>query len=285
MPVVQRGGDVRLLEGGDERQRGGRVDQPTPGTLAGDDQSTRPEGGHVGAIVNEAGAHHREGLGLGRRSDRDHLRRLDQINAGCYGFRRSVIDQIPAGWAVSVERQTFPGLIEANAIVMGYPEAAYWLNVGTPEAYVQGSRDIVLGVLASLAMPGPTGESLVLGHASVAAGAKAVNGTAIGTGSVIEDAATVEGSVVFDGATIAAGGLRLWRRRASRRPLSVSPPTPSRPIRPPDSLAANRATERQRAAPNNNPQPRTEFSGPRPPRRSGLEQGERVDRRSGAVFD
>ena len=58
---------------------------------------------------------------------------------------------------------------------------------------MQGSRDIVLGVLASLAMPGPTGESLVLGHASVAAGAKAVNGTAIGTGSVIEDAATVEG--------------------------------------------------------------------------------------------
>ena len=78
VPVVQRGGDVGLLEGGDEHQRGGRVDQPTPGALAGDDQSTRPEGGHVGAIVNEAGAHHREGLGLGRRGDREHLRRPGQ---------------------------------------------------------------------------------------------------------------------------------------------------------------------------------------------------------------
>ena len=54
------------------------------------------------------------------------------INAGCYIFRRSVIDQIPAGQVVSVERETFPSLIEAEAVVMGYAEDAYWLDVGTP---------------------------------------------------------------------------------------------------------------------------------------------------------
>ena len=35
----------------------------------------------------------------------------NQINAGCYVFRRDVIDTIPAGQVVSVERETFPGLV------------------------------------------------------------------------------------------------------------------------------------------------------------------------------
>ena len=81
----------------------------------------------------------------------------NQINAGCYVFRRSVIDQIPAGQVVSVERETFPGLIEADAVVMGYAEDAYWLDVGTPEAFVRGSCDLVLGALPSPAVPHPAG--------------------------------------------------------------------------------------------------------------------------------
>src|ERR1700733_1052626 len=61
------------------------------------------------------------------------------INAGCYVFRRDVIDQIPAGRRVSVERETFPGLIEAGQLVMGYHESAYWLDVGTPQTFVRGA--------------------------------------------------------------------------------------------------------------------------------------------------
>ena len=101
----------------------------------------------------------------------------NQINAGCYVFRRSVIDQIPAGQVVSVERETFPGLIEAEAVVMGYAEDAYWLDVGTPEAFVRGSCDVVLGALPSPALPGALGEFLVLGDASVAADALLTGGT------------------------------------------------------------------------------------------------------------
>ena len=41
----------------------------------------------------------------------------DQINAGCYVFRREVIEQIPVGRPVSVERETFPGLLAAGAVV------------------------------------------------------------------------------------------------------------------------------------------------------------------------
>jgi mannose-1-phosphate guanylyltransferase len=126
----------------------------------------------------------------------------NQINAGCYVFRRSVIDTIPVGQVVSVERQTFPGLIQAGAVVMGYAEDAYWLDVGTPEAFVQGSCDVVLGALPSPALDYPPGECLVLGEASVADGARLSGGTTVGRGAVIEPGAVVSGSVIFDGAVI-----------------------------------------------------------------------------------
>jgi mannose-1-phosphate guanylyltransferase len=129
----------------------------------------------------------------------------NQINAGCYVFRRSVIDQIPDGQVVSVERETFPGLIAAGAVVMGYAEAAYWLDVGTPEAFVRGSCDVVLGALPSPALPGPVGAFLVLGDAQVAADALLTGGTTVGAGAVIEAGAIVEGSVICGGATIGAG--------------------------------------------------------------------------------
>ena len=68
-----------------------------------------------------------------------------QINAGCYVFRRRVVDTIPTGRVVSVERETFPGLVEDGALVVGYVENAYWRDVGTPAALVAASRDLVLG--------------------------------------------------------------------------------------------------------------------------------------------
>jgi len=129
------------------------------------------------------------------------------INAGCYVFRRSVIDQIPAGQVVSVERETFPGLITAGAVVMGYAGAAYWLDVGTPEAFVQGSCDLVLGVMPSPAVPGTCGERLLLGGASVAGDARVSGGTVAGAGSVIRAGAAVHGSVLFDDATIGHGAV------------------------------------------------------------------------------
>jgi mannose-1-phosphate guanylyltransferase len=131
----------------------------------------------------------------------------NQINAGCYVFRRSVIDTIPAGQVVSVERETFPALIAAEAVVMGYAEDAYWLDVGTPEAFVQGSCDVVLGALPSAAVNCPPGECLVLEEASVAADAQLSGGTTVGRGAVIESGAVVAGSVVFDGAAIGPGAI------------------------------------------------------------------------------
>lgn len=131
----------------------------------------------------------------------------NRINAGCYVFKRSVIEAMPSGQVVSVERETFPGLIEADELIMGYAESAYWLDVGTPEAFVRGSADVVLGRMPSPALPGSPGESLVLPGASVATGATVTGGTVVGAGAAIEADATVHGSVVFDDARVGAGAV------------------------------------------------------------------------------
>ncbi len=131
----------------------------------------------------------------------------NRINAGCYVFRREVIDRIPPGVS-SVERKIFPGLISAGEVVFGYVDASYWLDVGTPEAFVTGSCDLVLGRMTSPALSGADGlpgERLLLAGAVVAPGASVVGGTVAGAGSVIETGAQVTRSVIFDGARVGAG--------------------------------------------------------------------------------
>jgi mannose-1-phosphate guanylyltransferase len=128
----------------------------------------------------------------------------NRINAGCYVFRRSVIDAIPTGRVVSVERETFPGLLQGGALVLGYVEVAYWLDLGTPEAFVRGSRDLVLGRLASSALPGEVGRHLLLPGATVDPSAVVTGGAALGRDVVVEAGAVVDGSVVLDGAVIGA---------------------------------------------------------------------------------
>ncbi|OUC92693.1 sugar phosphate nucleotidyltransferase [Streptosporangium minutum] len=131
----------------------------------------------------------------------------NRINAGCYVFTRSVIDSIPAGEVVSVERETFPGLIDSGALVLGYADASYWLDVGTPAAFIKGSRDLVLGRLASPALPGPPGEFLALPGAKVSTEAKVDGGTAVGARAVVESGAQVSGSVLGDDCVIHSGAV------------------------------------------------------------------------------
>nr|WP_202467255.1 NDP-sugar synthase [Streptomyces sp. SID8378] len=126
----------------------------------------------------------------------------DQINAGAYIFRRSVIDTIPSGRPVSVERETFPGLLASGAHLQGMVDSTYWLDLGTPAAFVRGSADLVLGRAPSPAVPGRCGDRLVLPTASVAPDAKLTGGTVVGAGAVIGAGARVDGSTVLENATV-----------------------------------------------------------------------------------
>ncbi|MYY02458.1 NDP-sugar synthase [Streptomyces sp. ATexAB-D23] len=131
----------------------------------------------------------------------------DQINAGAYIFRRSVIDTIPAGRPVSVERETFPGLLADGAHLQGMVDSTYWLDLGTPQAFIRGSADLVLGRAPSPAVPGRCGDRLVLPSASVASDAKLSGGTVIGADAVIGAGARIDGSTVLAGATVEPGAV------------------------------------------------------------------------------
>ena len=132
----------------------------------------------------------------------------DQINAGCYVFRREVIDAIPTGRRVSVERETFPGLLERGAKVLGVVEQSYWLDLGTPAAFARGSADLVLGAITSPAVPDTScpryGEALVLDGAEVDEGAQLGAGSTVGRGARVAAGAAVYGSVLGTDASVAA---------------------------------------------------------------------------------
>lgn len=117
----------------------------------------------------------------------------NSINAGCYIFSPSVMQTIPLGKVVSIERETFPALVNDARPVFGYKEQAYWLDVGTPAALFQGSRDLIEGEFH--AMPGCTIDPTARISGKSSLGRDVV----VGAGCVIDDC------IVGDGCVIEAG--------------------------------------------------------------------------------
>ena len=136
----------------------------------------------------------------------------NQINAGCYVFNPRVISTIPLDTVVSVERETFPQLVESGAKVFGYLEIAYWLDIGTPRALLKASVDIVKRSGDFLAMPGSTidptavitGGSCIGPNSSIGAGAQ-IDGSIIEAGCVIGPNAKIIDSFVATGAKVDNG--------------------------------------------------------------------------------
>lgn len=129
----------------------------------------------------------------------------NQINAGCYVFKKSLIETIPTGRMVSVERETFPGLLEEGYKVYGHVDNSYWRDMGRPEDFVRGSSDIVRGIAPSPLLEGRTGESVVSSSAGIHGGVLLLSGTSVGRGSEIGAGSRLDGTVVMDGVTIEPG--------------------------------------------------------------------------------
>lgn len=130
----------------------------------------------------------------------------DQINAGCYVFERNVIDRIPQGREVSVEREVFPALLaDGDCKIYGYVDASYWRDMGTPEDFVRGSADLVRGIAPSPALRGHRGEQLVHDGAAVSPGALLIGGTVVGRGAEIGPGTRLDGAVIFDGVRVEGG--------------------------------------------------------------------------------
>lgn len=67
------------------------------------------------------------------------------INAGIYVFEPRVLDEIPVGRSVSIERETFPLLLLKNNKMTVYKGCSYWMDIGTPQKYMQTHEDIMSG--------------------------------------------------------------------------------------------------------------------------------------------
>lgn len=148
----------------------------------------------------------------------------DRINAGVYVLERDVVDMIPDGRAVSFEREIFPELV-GNGLY-GYVDDGYWIDIGTPDRYLEATWDLLAGVVESALPPRDESGSLiaescitsgarigpqaVLGpHCSVGAGAwleRAVlhERVIVGADCHITESVLGAGVVVGDGARIGA---------------------------------------------------------------------------------
>ena len=69
------------------------------------------------------------------------------ISAGAYVLERSILDLVPAERNVSIEREVWPLLVGAG--LYGFPSESYWLDIGTPARYLQGTFDIIEGNVAT----------------------------------------------------------------------------------------------------------------------------------------
>ncbi|MGE5553627.1 MAG: sugar phosphate nucleotidyltransferase [Betaproteobacteria bacterium] len=65
------------------------------------------------------------------------------VNAGIYVLEPGVFDYIPPGREVSLERETYPQLLQHGIPVGGYVASSYWLDIGTPDKYLQAHWDLL----------------------------------------------------------------------------------------------------------------------------------------------
>jgi len=146
----------------------------------------------------------------------------DEINAGAYFLERSVLDLIEPGVAVSIEREVFPRLVGEG--LYGRRLDGYWMDIGTPDRYLQASWDILEGRVetATGQLVGDGGllvdegaevhpDARLASPAMVEAGTTVGSGAAVGPRAVvgpecsIAEGASVSGSVLLSGCTIGAG--------------------------------------------------------------------------------
>jgi mannose-1-phosphate guanylyltransferase len=110
------------------------------------------------------------------------------ISAGAYVLQREILELVPADRNVSIEREVWPRLIGDG--LYGFPAESYWLDIGTPERYLQGTFDIIEGNVKTA-----VGERLGSDWLAIDAGAQT-------SGRVIPPAVLERGVTVAEGAQV-----------------------------------------------------------------------------------
>lgn len=112
------------------------------------------------------------------------------VNAGTYVLEPSVIERVPVGGKLSIERVVFPEMV-ASASLYAMSTDDSWIDTGRPETFLA----------ANLALVDASGSSVVDPSAIVGAGA-VVERSVIGANARVGAGSRVIGSVVFPAAVI-----------------------------------------------------------------------------------
>ena len=119
----------------------------------------------------------------------------NRINAGAYVLEREVVESIPAGRAVSFEREIFPSLVGDG--LYGYAAAGYWIDIGTPERYLEATWDLLAGRVHSTLPPRDETGSLIYENCLLS-GAHVGPQSVLGRHCSVSTDARVERSVLLD---------------------------------------------------------------------------------------
>jgi NDP-sugar pyrophosphorylase family protein len=145
----------------------------------------------------------------------------DTINAGIYVLEPDTFDRIPRDVSYSIERAYFPSLIERQETFLAYVDRGYWIDIGTPEKYVQVHRDMLDGrftagafAKADRAKPivsadariddGVTLEApcFIDAGVHVKAGARIGRYSVLGRGVLVEEGADLEDTIIWPNSRI-----------------------------------------------------------------------------------
>jgi NDP-sugar pyrophosphorylase family protein len=130
------------------------------------------------------------------------------INGGMYLMEREILDLIPSGCECSIERDIFPKMIRENWPMYGYKagESTYWLDIGTPDKYLQGNLDVALGRMKPVlpqSVREPIAEGILIPKsACVAEDVVIGKNCVIGENSILKNCVLLEGAIVQKNETV-----------------------------------------------------------------------------------
>ena len=125
------------------------------------------------------------------------------VNAGTYLIDPAVLTSWTADHEISIEREIFPAVIEAGHPVYGFVAETYWMDLGTPEKYLQAHYDLLAGAVQGVTYEAPW----IAPTADVEHGATLGARSTIGAEARVAAGATVEDSVLHPGAAVGAGAV------------------------------------------------------------------------------
>jgi mannose-1-phosphate guanylyltransferase len=124
----------------------------------------------------------------------------NRVNAGAYVLERDVVEGIEQGRAVSFEREVFPALVESGGLY-GFAQSGYWVDIGTPERYLEATYDLLAGRVESTLPPRDETDSLVY-EGSITSGARIGPLSVLGRRCSVGAGTFVERSVLHDGVRV-----------------------------------------------------------------------------------